>query len=149
MQGMADDVSLEVAGLPLERRYFEELRQACASSGLGGRVRFLGHLDRHALATAYARADLFVWPSYAETFGHPLLEAHAHGLPIAASWLSVNREILGEAASFFDPFDISEMRSCLERVLAGASSTGALPRTYTWDACAEQTIDVLTEAAAS
>ena len=46
----------------------------------------------------YRGAELFVFPSYLETFGHPLLEAMASDLPLVASDIPVFREIAGEAA---------------------------------------------------
>lgn len=51
---------------------------------LAGRVVFRGRLDGAALAAAYAVADLFVWPAVREAYGMVLLEAQAHGCPVAA-----------------------------------------------------------------
>src|SRR5581483_7423346 len=45
-------------------------------------VTFTGYLSGEALATAYASADIFAFPSYTETFGQVVLEAMASGLPI-------------------------------------------------------------------
>ena len=47
-------------------------------------VRWLGILDRTALAEVYASADVFVFPSRSETFGLVMLEAMACGTPVAA-----------------------------------------------------------------
>ena len=47
-------------------------------------VRWLGVLPRHELARVYASADVFVFPSRADTFGLVMLEAMATGTPVAA-----------------------------------------------------------------
>jgi glycosyltransferase involved in cell wall biosynthesis len=46
-------------------------------------VTFTGYLNGEALATAYASADVFAFPSRTETFGQVVLEAMASGLPVA------------------------------------------------------------------
>ena len=51
---------------------------------LAGRIAFRGRLDGAALAAAYAGADLLVWPAVREAYGMVLLEAQAHGCPVAA-----------------------------------------------------------------
>jgi glycosyltransferase involved in cell wall biosynthesis len=45
-------------------------------------VTFTGYLRGEELATAYASADIFAFPSYTETFGQVVLEAMASGLPV-------------------------------------------------------------------
>ncbi|MBB96493.1 MAG: glycosyl transferase family 1 [Rhodobacteraceae bacterium] len=50
----------------------------------GERVRFLGQLDRTGLDTAYAQADLFLWPGVNEAFGMVYLEAQSFGVPVVA-----------------------------------------------------------------
>ena len=55
-----------------------------AMSPLGGRVRFLGQLDRGGLDLAYRRACAFFWPGVNEAFGMVYLEAQAAGVPVIA-----------------------------------------------------------------
>jgi len=69
-----------------------------------------------ALPDLYRSADIFIFPSYTESFGHPLLEAMASGLPIVAADVPVNRELCGEAAIYFTPFDISSCASAIQQV---------------------------------
>jgi len=64
-----------------------------------------GVLTGSALDQLYARADIFVYPSVVESFGHPLLEAMAAGLPIVAADVPINRELCRNAALYFSPFD--------------------------------------------
>ena len=70
-------------------------------AGLGDSVRCLGVLGYEQVWQAYREADVFVFPSLCESFGHPLVEAMAAGLPIVASGIAVHREICGEAAEYF------------------------------------------------
>src|SRR5258706_7998349 len=58
---------------------YTELQQKLA----GLPVTFTGYLTGEALATAYASADVFAFPSYTETFGQAVLEAMSSGLPVA------------------------------------------------------------------
>ncbi|PJI98075.1 glycosyltransferase involved in cell wall biosynthesis [Acidovorax sp. 69] len=58
-------------------------------------VRWLGILDRAALAQVYAAADVFVFPSRSETFGLVMLEAMACGTPVAAFPVDGPMEVLG------------------------------------------------------
>ena len=46
---------------------------------------FTGYLRGNELATAYASADIFVFPSTTDTFGNVILEAQACGLPVVVS----------------------------------------------------------------
>jgi glycosyltransferase involved in cell wall biosynthesis len=61
------------------------LRRMAAELGIGGEVRFLGALDRSAVARRYREADLFTLPSRAESFGNVFAEALASGLPIVGT----------------------------------------------------------------
>ncbi|HEX6617683.1 MAG TPA: glycosyltransferase [Gemmatimonadales bacterium] len=61
------------------------LRRMAAELGLGGEVRFLGALDRSAVARRYREADLFTLPSRAESTGTVFAEALASGLPIVGT----------------------------------------------------------------
>ncbi len=67
-------------------------------AGLGDRVRFTGPLVGEDIARAYARADLLVVPSRAETFGMVVTEALARGVPIVGSDVGGLPEALGATA---------------------------------------------------
>jgi glycosyltransferase involved in cell wall biosynthesis len=68
-------------------------------------VKIAGGVPYAEIPKLYSTSDVFVFPSIAESFGHPLVEAMASGLPIIASDIPVCREICGEAAIYFDPFN--------------------------------------------
>ncbi len=60
-------------------------------------ARWLGILPRDELAKVYAAADVFVFPSHADTFGLVMLEAMACGTPVAAYPVDGPCEVLGQA----------------------------------------------------
>jgi glycosyltransferase involved in cell wall biosynthesis len=81
-------------------------------------VEFLGPLGHQQVQELYREGDLFVFPSLCESFGHPMVEAMAHGLPIVASDTQVNREICGEAAVYFSPLSPRDSARHIARVAA-------------------------------
>jgi glycosyltransferase involved in cell wall biosynthesis len=69
-----------------------------------------------SLPALYHASDIFVFPSYTESFGHPLVEAMAAGLPIVAADVPSSRELCGDAAVYFAPFDVNACAEALQRV---------------------------------
>src|SRR4029453_14819935 len=75
------------------------------SGGVGGRVRALGFVPPEELGALYEGAELVVYPSLAEGFGLPVLEAMAHGVPVVTSAGSATEEGAGRAAPLVEPVD--------------------------------------------
>jgi len=84
---------------------------------LAGQVRLTGVVPEEALPSLYRGAALFVFPSLAEGFGLPPLEAMACGAPVAASRAASLPEVLGDAALWFDPADPAALAETLVRAL--------------------------------
>ena len=76
----------------------------------------LGHHPYSELPTLYRSHDVFVFPSVSETFGHPMVEAMASGLPIVAADTAINREICGDGAIYFAPFSVEDLSRQLRRL---------------------------------
>jgi glycosyltransferase involved in cell wall biosynthesis len=94
-------------------------------------VEFFGPLRAELVQDIYRGGDVFVFPSFCESFGHPMVEAMAHGLPIVAADTPVNREICGEAALYFsalDPKDLAEKVALLGRERALREKLGTTGR---------------------
>ena len=110
--------------------------------GLGVRedIAMLGPVEYGSLHRLYQLCDVFVCPSYSESFGHPLVEAMASGLPVVSADLPVHREVCGDAAVYFDVFDESGLATqCVQvlanRDLSGRMKTDGLARShqFSWD----------------
>ena len=87
-------------------------------------IELTGVLAGPALDQLYARGDIFVYPSVVESFGHPLLEAMAAGLPIVAADVPINRELCGDAALYFSPFEAADCAAQI-RLLVNDDDTRA------------------------
>jgi glycosyltransferase involved in cell wall biosynthesis len=81
------------------------------------RVRFTGWVDDSTLEGLYQAATAFAFPSLAEGFGLPVLDAMVRGVPVACSDASSLPEVAGDAAVYFDPLDIDSIAAALQRVL--------------------------------
>jgi glycosyltransferase involved in cell wall biosynthesis len=97
---------------------YDYLTKLIHKLGLSDVVIPVGYLKYDQMHYLYQSADIFVFPSFTESFGHPLVEAMACGVPIVASDTLVNREICGPAASYFDTFSAENCSEVLANVLS-------------------------------
>lgn len=91
----------------------------------GRRLFWLDNASDADLAHLYPRPRALIFPSFAEGFGMPLVEAAQHGVRVIASDLPVFREVGGESAVYFDLLDSQSLAARIEEALA--SSKGAAP----------------------
>jgi glycosyltransferase involved in cell wall biosynthesis len=136
-------LELTVVGAPIDKRHHGELAVLSAEVPDRHRVHIVGHQAGEDLRRHFLRADCFIWPSLAESFGLPLLEAHAYGLPVLASDTRVSREIMGDAAQYFDPHDPRSVAAAIRDGAVSGVGRGPLPRSYSWDEAAARTAEVL------
>jgi len=143
------DVELLVAG---PQGWKEDIRADV--SGLRGRARAIGFVARDDLDVLYAGSAAVVYPSLAEGFGLPVLEAMANGAAVVTSKGTATEEVAAGAALLVDPLDVDEIGAAIERLLddrALAAELGSAARarasTFTWDRTAELTHQVYAEVA--
>jgi glycosyltransferase involved in cell wall biosynthesis len=124
-----------------------ELVRRAAALGVLERVTLCGFLSEQDLRRYYRGATVFVAPSLYEGFGMPVLEAMAHGAPVACSDLAVFREIAGEAAAYFDPLDPESIRATVAAVLKDSGRRARLvgaglerAARFTWDSSARKAL---------
>ncbi len=94
---------LVIVGPRRDKEYVAELEALVAELGIGGDVVFVGGVPLEETVDFYRAADVFVYPSFNETFGLPILEAMACGCPVVTSQRSCMPETAGGAALLVDP----------------------------------------------
>ncbi|MCU0679054.1 MAG: glycosyltransferase family 4 protein, partial [Planctomycetes bacterium] len=109
-----------------------------------------GWVDEEDLPFFYAGATAFIFPSFYEGFGIPLLQAMACDLPIAASWSSSIPEVVGEAALLFDPHNVAAMARAMAKIITDFELQNKLVvlgrakiSNYSWEKCARETLAVI------
>jgi glycosyltransferase involved in cell wall biosynthesis len=130
----------------------QALRDRAAALGIGERVVFTGWIEDADLEGFYAAADVFVYPTLMEGFGMPVLEAMRREVPVACSNVSALPEIAGDAAEFFDPYDVESIAAALRTVLESPERRAELVargreqcRRFSWEDTARRTLAVYRE----
>jgi len=115
-------------------------------------VRILADIPDSDLIEFYSRAELFIYPSWYEGFGLPLLEAMACGAPAISSSVSSMPEVAGDAALFADPRDAGAFAAQALRLLCDASLRQKMvdagihrARRFSWRSTAEATLALYEE----
>jgi glycosyltransferase involved in cell wall biosynthesis len=133
--------------------HITEMRQIAEEAGMSDRLHLLGTVHHNELPALYQQADIFVFPSLIESFGLPLIEAMASGIPIVVSNVTAHPEICADAAVYFDPKDITEISNKISQVITDRSlrnqlvSRGLTRATeFSWKVTAEKTIALLKDA---
>jgi glycosyltransferase involved in cell wall biosynthesis len=145
------DAVLVMPGNPT--RHEIDLRDLARELGLSANVVFPEYVDAHDLEGLYELADCFVFASINEGFGIPILEAMRRGVPVACSRASALPEVAGDAALYFDPYDVEDIgrrlldllgdRALVEDLAARGREREAR---FTWEATARGTLECYSRA---
>jgi glycosyltransferase involved in cell wall biosynthesis len=144
------DRQLVIVGPARDHRYATRLHSLAADLGISADVIFVGGVPLEETARFYQAADVFVYPSFNETFGLPILEAMACGCPVVTSDTSAMPETAGGAAVLSDPKDPASIASAIVKAAAPGRDRlrdAGLKRAsqFTWGATAASTLDVYRE----
>jgi glycosyltransferase involved in cell wall biosynthesis len=142
--GLGPDVRLVMAGPPAADD--ERLSQLVSELGLTDRVRRLGSVSDAQLSGLYEGALALCFPSVAEGFGLPVLEAMAWGTPVLVSDLPVMRELAGDAAVYIPVDGPSTWADAISGVIEQPALREALSAAgrrrageFTWEKAARRT----------
>ena len=141
------DRQLAVVGPGRDIEYLTELQGLADRLGIANDVIWIGGVPLEETVHFYRAADVFVYPSFNETFGLPILEAMACACPVVTSSVSAMPETAGGAALLADPHDPESLADAIIRACGVEEERlrAAGPRRadqFTWAATAERTLAV-------
>jgi glycosyltransferase involved in cell wall biosynthesis len=124
------------------------LQSLAKGLGIGDRVHFLGWQSREGLMKCYQEANVFLFPSRHEGMPNAMLEAMASGLPVVASCIAGNEELVvdGETGYLVPSEDIESLQAALKQLLIdpalreqmGRASRQHVEANYSWESTAQQ-----------
>lgn len=139
------DAVLVVPGYEAGRS--RDLESRAGRLGVAARLRRPGWVDEETLDGLYRAADCFVFPSLAEGFGLPVLEAMLRGAPVTCSNTTSLPEVAGDAALLFDPTDVDAIAVSVRRILDDPALAERLreagaerARRFSWEEAAHRTL---------
>lgn len=142
LKNFKEDYELIVVGgkwrdIDLSKKYQEE------------NIRFIKGVPEEDLIAIYNMASVFVFPSFYEGFGIPVLEGMACGVPVVTSNISSMPEVGGDAAIYFNPYDENDMAEKIRQAIDDDQLREEMMakglekvKEYSWDKCARETLKV-------
>ncbi len=113
-------------------------------------VQFIGYIPEEDKIPLYKAAKAFVYPSYFEGFGLPVLEAMAAGLPVITSFATSLPEVARGAALLVDPYNTQELSTAIHNILTDNTLAQNLrersqqtAKSFSWKRTAEATISLI------
>jgi alpha-1,3-rhamnosyl/mannosyltransferase len=146
----ASNVALVLVG----KRGYGGDEAVCTIDGWAGKdsVHELGYVSQVDLPSVYAGAEAFVFPSWYEGFGIPVLEAMASGIPVITAKAASLPEVAGDAALYVDPADSFSIATAIGRIRTDAVLRSQLItkglercRQFSWKQTAEKTWKAIEE----
>jgi len=153
------DFMQQVAGYNLiiggdkSSHYAKRLQKAIARKKLSGRIILPGIISEEDKIFLYRHCEAFLFPSLAEGFGLPVIEAMRFGKPVFISRRSSLPEIGGDCAFYWDSFEPEQMRKTFDEKLklfhhhmeAFSKRNKDHSRKYNWDESIRQYVEVYDE----
>jgi glycosyltransferase involved in cell wall biosynthesis len=137
-----------------ETWHAEDIRACARKSSVSDRIHFTGFVSDADLLKLYGACDLFVYPSFYEGFGLPILEAMACGRAVACSNTSAMPEVADSAALLFDPHSVDDILLSMRDLLLNPELRARMERLgaqrapmFSWEKSAAKTLELYYEIA--
>jgi glycosyltransferase involved in cell wall biosynthesis len=124
--------------------------KTASNSPFFAQIHFIGYLSESHKRYLYNLAELFIFPSFYEGFGLPVIEAQACGIPVIAGLNSSFPEVLENSAILAKPDNITEISQAINQILTIPELKQSLiqkglinSQRFSWQTCAEETLKYL------
>jgi glycosyltransferase involved in cell wall biosynthesis len=142
-------LNFQLLMLDIDREYLQNLAAKIGDTEVLDSITFCGYVPNFELPAIYSMAKIFLYPSLRESFGIPILEAMACGIPVITSNTSSMPEVAGDAALKIDPNKPEEIAKAIERLLDDSAMQTELSlkgleraRQFSWRNNAAKTLDI-------
>ncbi|MGH9522405.1 MAG: glycosyltransferase family 4 protein [Terriglobales bacterium] len=129
---------------------YDDILAARRECGVEDCVHLLGYVPSAHLSALYGGAELFLMPSLYEGFGFPVLEAMELGVPTLVANAGSLPEVAGDAAMYFDPYDVDSIAEAMGQALSDSALRGELAergrqrsRHFDWQLTAAEILECL------
>lgn len=141
-----------IAGL-IPNAYLQELKRDISRLGLNEKVVLFGYATEEQLRDLYRHAAFFIYPSFYEGFGFPILESMVCKTPVIASGTSSMREIMPRQEWRINPNDLDDIQNKMEKMMEITqeerrdiiSSNFNFAKTFRWEETASQYLELYKE----
>ena len=127
--------------------HYEPIFAAIESSPWRSQIHHLDYLSDELVALFYSKAEAFVYPSYYEGFGLPVLEAMTLGAPVITSNTSSLPEVAGDAALFVNPDNPMDLVDAILQIISDSNLRRELiekgherAKLFSWERTARETL---------
>lgn len=131
---------------------FEEIRRKIQNSKFKEDIHILGFVSNEKKWSLMENCEIFLWPSFYEGFGLPILEAQILGAPILTSNSSSLPEISGQGAFFADPREPIVMAKTARLILQDEEAKKDLiekgyenVKRFSWEKCSQEIAKILSD----
>jgi len=143
---------IKLVMLDYDMQELEKILDEINDRNLINQIVLTGYVINTDLPAIYSQCSVFLYPSLRESFGIPMLEAMACGVPVITSNTSSMPEIAGEAAEIIDPFRPEEITEALVKLTSEQETRSKLiqkglerSKLFTWKRMAEQVLLIYKE----
>ncbi len=130
----------------------EKVLEFIAKSRFRKQMIYVSFVSEEELQSLYSQAWAFVFPSFYEGFGIPVLEAMHYGIPVLTSKNTVMEEVAGEAVWYVNPYETTSVAEGLERIISDDTLRETLIRKantrvkkFSWEQTAQKTLEAYKE----
>ena len=138
--------------LDFDRSELEKLLDEIGDKALIDRIVLTGYVVNTDLPSIYCLCEVFLYPSLRESFGIPMLEAMACGVPVITSNTSSMPEVAGTAAFIIDPYKPEQITDALIQVTNNHNLKRQLiekglqqSAKFSWRAMASEVLEIYTQ----